>query len=66
MPNPRYRQSDPMNDRGKPPKMAPGHRPDATPERTASWPGLPGNTQPKSRDRAGTRKVKRAAKSEGL
>lgn len=50
----------------KPPSVKPGHRPDATPEGTADWPGVPGKTQPRSRDKTNTPKVKQFAKSEGI
>jgi len=33
---------------------------------TASWPGLPGKTQGKTRDRSGTKKMKQSAKEEGI
>ena len=33
---------------------------------TANWPGLPGKTQSKPRDKSGTRKLKQSAKEEGI
>ncbi len=42
-----------------------GKHGDKLPEKTASWGGLPGNTQPRERS-AGVPKVKIHAKSEGI
>ena len=36
------------------------------PDSTANWPGLPGKTQSKPRDKSGTTKMKQSAKSEGI
>ena len=36
------------------------------PEKTAKWPGLPGNAQPRSRDRSGTKKVRAHPTSAGI
>jgi hypothetical protein len=68
MPNPRHGNlpSDRGKNSGSPPRARPGHRPDATPEKTAAWPGLPGKTQPGTRDKAGTPKCKQSPRSEGL
>ena len=49
-----------------PPKGKGGSRHDSVdPERTASWPGIPGKTQTKDRS-AGIKRVKPAAASEGI
>jgi hypothetical protein len=68
MPNPYHGAlpSDRADKSGSPPQAKPGHKPDATPEKTAAWAGLPGKTQPRTRDKAGTRKCKQSAKSEGI
>ena len=50
-----------------PPKRGPKEKsfsPD--PEKTASWPGLPGKAQSGTRDKSGTKKLKTRAKSEGV
>lgn len=62
MPNPFHAKPP----KGRPPTAAKGHRPDATPEKTAAWPGLPGRAQPRTRDKAGTPKVRQSPKQEGL
>jgi len=36
------------------------------PDKTANWPGNPGPTQTRTRDRAGTPKGREHAKSEGI
>ena len=36
------------------------------PEKTAAWAGVPGPTQPGTRDKAGTKKLKIHPKSEGI
>jgi hypothetical protein len=68
MPNPYHGAlpSDRGDKSGAPPKAKPGHKPDSTPMKTANWGGLPGGTQPRTRDKAGTRKVNASPKSEGI
>ena len=68
MPNPRHGAlpSDRGGNSGSPPKAKPGHKPDSMPMKTAAWPGLPGKTQPRTRDKAGTPKGNVSAKSEGV
>lgn len=39
---------------------------DDAPIQTAAWPGVPGRTQPRGRDKAGTPKVKTRMRSEGV
>lgn len=51
---------------GAGPKAMRGGKPDATPMRTANWPGLPGKAQPRRRDKSGTRVVHTSPKKEGL
>lgn len=65
-----FGKKPPMDDRTArvgpgptPPKMKPGHKPDATPMGTASWPGLPGGSQSKAR---GPRNVRQSAKQDGV
>lgn len=68
MPNPRFSDfsKEDRTDKGMPPKMKPGHRPDATPMKTANWAGLPGKTQPGTRDKSGTKKLHQGPKEEGI
>ena len=35
-------------------------------DKTAAWPGVPGKTQSKPRDKAGTRKARQSARQEGV
>ncbi len=67
MPNPRFGKfnKDRAKDKGSPPSVPSGHRPDATPEKTAAWPGLPGKAQPGNRS-AGVSKTRQSAKQEGV
>lgn len=44
------------------PKARENAAPPSGPDKTASWPGLPGKKQSKSRDRSGTPKVKTSMK----
>ena len=58
-----------INDAGGAKKLARGPKeksfsPD--PEKTANWPSVPGPTQPGTRDKAGTKKIKIHPKSEGI
>lgn len=68
MPNPYHTalSTDLGSKSGSPPEVKPGHKPGMKPESTAAWPGVPGKTQPRTRDKAGTPKCKVTAKSEGL
>lgn len=51
---------------GKPPALKRGVKADALREGTAAWPGVPGKTQPRTRDKAGTRKGRQSARSTGI
>ncbi len=35
-------------------------------DKTAAWPGLPGKTQPGTRDKSGTKKIPQSPKQEGI
>jgi hypothetical protein len=66
MPNRRHGDFHKLPTSSMPPKPRSGMRHDATPEKTAAWPGLPGSAQSRARDKSGTPKVRRSAKQEGL
>ena len=62
MPNDRHNSVS----NGPPPAAKPGIKAEKMNERTAAWGGLPGKSQPRTRDKAGTTKVRQSPKIEGL
>ena len=51
---------------GKGPMCSPGVKSEKMPMKTAAWAGLPGKTQPRSRDKKNTPKVRQSVRIEGL